>query len=228
MAIVPLVVDVNHANSIDFDKIAAAGIVGVIHKAIQGTFVDNKYATRRPLAQKAGLEWGAYAFNTGDPVADQVALFLKVAAPDDRTSLWLDFEDNKSSQMSASQAREFLDRVDQKTGRACGIYGGNRIREQIKANDDFFPQHPLWLCQYKLGIPDSATLDDLNKRINVPPPWTKYFLLQYTGDGIGPKPHMVNGVGDGSDMNAFNGSAADLRAAWPLPAMAKAAPAAGV
>ncbi len=223
MPITPLVADMNHNNPVDFDRIAKAGIVGAIHKAIQGHFIDGEYAKRRPLAQKAGLEWGAYAFNTGDPVADQVALFLKIAAPDERTSLWLDFEDNKASPMSGEQAREFLDRVDQKIGRACGIYGGNRIREKVEPDDDFFPQHPLWLCQYKLGLPDSVTLDELNKHISVPKPWSKYFLLQYTGDGVGPRPHTVDGLENGADLNAFNGTAADLRAVWALPAIAKPA-----
>jgi lysozyme len=220
MPIVPLVADMNHVNQVDFPRIAAAGIVGVIHKAIQGNFTDPAYAARRAAATAAGLEWGAYAFNTGDPVADQVRHFLQVAAPDDRTSLWLDFEDNKVSNMSGAQAREFLDRVDQAIGRRCGIYGGSRIREQIDPNDAFFAEHPLWLCQFKLIEVDS--LAALNPHISVPKPFTKYFLLQYTGDGVGPKPHTVDGLQQGADLNAFNGTADDLRAAWPLPAVSSA------
>ena len=35
--------------------------------------------------------WGAYCFNTGEPVADQVDEFFKVADPDDQTLMALDF-----------------------------------------------------------------------------------------------------------------------------------------
>lgn len=216
MAITPLVADMNHKNPVDFGRIAAAGIVGVIHKATQGTFVDNKYLSRRDLARHAGLEWGTYDFNTGDPVGDQVERFLAAAKPDARTSLWLDFEDNRVSQMSIEQAREFLDRVDQATGRPCGIYSGNRLKTLLPAADAvtqlFVSRHPLWLCQYKLRNYD--TLEQLNAHIDLPAPWKQYFLLQYTGDGIGPQPHTVDGLEQGADLSTFNGTAAALRAAW--------------
>lgn len=219
MPLSPLVADVNHANPVDLQKFAAAGGVGVIHKATQGSFVDKAYGARRDQARAAGLEWGAYDFNTGDPVKDQVARFIQTAQPDFRMSLWLDFEDNRASQMTLAQAREFLGRVDQILGRPCGIYSGNRIKELLQhatANDgEFFGAHPLWLCQYKIGHAD-IELEALNGIISLPDFWTKYFLLQYTGDGIGPQPHTMPGLENGADLNVFDGTPAELRAAWPL------------
>ena len=49
VAINPLVVDLSHHNEVaDFDKIKAAGIAGIIHKATEAIgFVDNMYAVRR-------------------------------------------------------------------------------------------------------------------------------------------------------------------------------------
>lgn len=228
MPLNPVVADVNHNNPVDFAKFAAAGGVGVIHKATQGTFVDKAYGARREQACAAGLEWGAYDFNTGDPVKDQVARFIQTAQPDFKTSLWLDFEDNRASQMSLLQAREFLDRVDQILGRPCGIYSGNRAKDLLEHAGteilDFFAAHPLWLCQYKLvhGDIDLAALD---KIVTVPKAWAGkgWFLLQYTGDGIGPQPHTMPGLEAGADLNVFDGTPDELRAAWslaPAPAVA--------
>ena len=56
-----VVVDLSHHNAnVDFKKLRAGGIVGVIHKATQGTgFVDKKYEERRQIALDEGLLWGA-------------------------------------------------------------------------------------------------------------------------------------------------------------------------
>lgn len=219
--ITPVVADMNHNNPVDFAKIAANGIVGVVHKAIQGLgFTDPAYDDRRAKAQAAGLKWGAYDFATGDKVADNVARFFAVTKPDAQTLMCLDFEDNTHSQMSGAQAHEFLDRVDQKLGRACWIYGGDRIFEEITDDDPFWAQHPLWLCQYKtdpaLRDTDLATL---NNHIKVPPQWKTWTLLQYSADGKGPLPHTVPGLEQGADLNAFSGTADQLRAFWPGPAL---------
>jgi lysozyme len=224
--ITPVVADMNHNNAVDFANLAANGIIGVVHKATQGLgFTDPAYDARRAAATAAGLKWGAYDFATGDKVADNVARFFAVAKPDANTLMCLDFEDNTRSQMSGAQAHEFLDRVDQKLGRACWIYGGNRIFEQITDNDPFWPKHPLWLCQYKtdpaLRDTDLATL---SKHIRVPPPWKTWTLLQYTADGVGPLPHTVPGVENGADLNAYAGTTDQLRAVWPGPSLAAAAP----
>ena len=49
-----------------FDSKLTTGIVGVIHKATQGTtYVDETYASRRVEALACGLLWGAYHFGVG-------------------------------------------------------------------------------------------------------------------------------------------------------------------
>lgn len=218
-----LVHDCNHANAVNFPKIAAAGIGGVIHKARQGVgFGDPAYASRRDLAKAAGVEWGAYDFATHDDVAENVKDFLATAKPDDRTSLWLDFEDNTKSEMSMAQALEFLDRVDQAVGRRCGIYGGNRIKEQITADKetgrlactppqrDFLADHPFWLCEYG---PVAKMVD----RNGHPLPWAKPDLWQKWADGATPNAPIVDGLERQADLSIFEGDRAALAAWWPLP-----------
>jgi GH25 family lysozyme M1 (1,4-beta-N-acetylmuramidase) len=217
MAIIPLVADMAHFNPVNFTELKDVGFVGIIHKARQGVGVgDPKYAARMAAAKTAGLRWGAYDFATHDDVAANVAAFLATARLEPTDSAWLDFEDNAHSQMTGKQAYEFLDRVAQKRGRACGIYGGNRIREQINPHDakwiDMAENAPLWQCRYvKLQPADNA---DLFRVIAPIPPWTKNFLIQYTGDGVGPRPHTAPGLENGADLNAFNGTAAELATAW--------------
>lgn len=220
--ITPLVADMNHNNSVDFDKLAAAGCVGVILKARQGTgFVDPAFHARRDTAKKAGLLVGAYDFATHDDPVENAKAFLETTGVDSALSYWLDFEDNTKSQMSGEQAAIFLDAVAQAIGRPCGIYGGNRIFEEIDDTDqqdvDWWAQHPLWLCQYKTDPAlKQASLAELKPHIRIPSQWKKpgWFLLQYTGDGIGPLPHSMPGLEQGADLNAFDGTPEQLRAVW--------------
>lgn len=219
MSITPVVADMNHNNALNLSKMKAAGLWGIIHKAVQGTgFTDDQYTRRRAAAEELGFLWGAYAFATGDNVKAHVEHFFAIAQPGPKTLMCLDFEDNPHSQMSGAQAREFLDRADQKLGRPCWIYGGNRINEQITDHDPWWTAHPLWLCQYKTSAAlRDASLQVLSQHITVPKPWKTYTLLQYTGDGIGPRPHTVAGLEDGADLNAFAGSRAELEAVWATP-----------
>lgn len=226
----PVVFDCNHANPIGwhiggeaagFIALKAAGFVGGFLKARQGIgFSDPAFVRRRDLMRQNGLLVGGYDFSTHDNVAENVKDFLASTGADPSLAHCLDFEDNKSSQMTGAMAREFLDRVDQSTGRACWIYGGNRIIEQISndknlEDDEFWPLHPLWLCAYKTDPALRDTdLETLKQRVVIPKPWTTWKLLQYTGDGIGPLPHSAPGLEQGADLNVYDGPAEQLAASW--------------
>ena len=207
----PLVVDISHHNTVkSFAQAKAFGIRGVIHKASEGASVpDKEYAPRREAALKEGLLWGAYHFNTGAPVADQVHNFLTQAKPDATTLMVLDYEDNPTGNMNLKQARDFMERLDQAIGRPCAIYSGNRLKEAIVHADDdtlaFFAKHRLWLCQY-------------GPKAVLPRGFEKYWLWQYTGDGVGafePKniPGIVAGI-KGLDVNHWPGTPEQLAAQW--------------
>lgn len=215
MPLTPFVHDLNHANPVDFHAFANGGGVGIIHKASQNV-IDPKYRARRPLAKAAGLKWAAYHFNTGDTAAKQAALFLNAADLQSDEAAYLDWERNPKHEMSLATALEFLDRVDQALGRRCGLYTGDVGKTRIVGATDkqreFLSLHPLWLCEYgpaaKLKQNDGHAL-----------PWAKYFLWQYTGDGVGSLPHRIPGTQQGADLSTFNGTADQLRSAWALPSL---------
>src|SRR5437667_9726212 len=105
-----VVVDISHHNgNVDLGKAQAAGIVGVIHKATQGTsMTDNMYDQNRQQAVAAGLRWGAYHFGTKAAGAAQGDSFLNTANADDQTLLLLDYEPTGNRTMPLDQAREFV------------------------------------------------------------------------------------------------------------------------
>ncbi|QDW38999.1 hypothetical protein FFI89_018720 [Bradyrhizobium sp. KBS0727] len=210
MAMTPRVIDISHHNTVkDFRATANAGVWGVIHKSSQGPgYRDPDYAARRRQALAAGMLWGAYHFNDGSDVAAQVDWFIKCAAPDSSTLMVLDFEDNPKSNMTAKQAVAFLRLLEQKLGRKGAIYSGNRLKETIgtlnAADRKYLLSHRLWLCQY-------------GPRAVLPTGFAKYWLWQYTGDGVGQPPHNVPGVVAGNrglDLNVYDRDRASLAAEW--------------
>jgi lysozyme len=198
-----LVADLNHANPINFNKLRATGLVsGIIHKVSQGAFFsDRMYGQRKVAAMAAGFLWGGYDFATDDDVAGTVGRFLMLAGKDAQTLYCLDYENNPRHDMSMSMALEFLQRVDQAIGRPCVIYGGDRIKRFVPGlNDsqrDILAARPLWGCEYG---PKWKNVD-----VNGDPlPWTDGpDLWQYTGDGVGPGPHTVDGLENGADLSKF-------------------------
>ena len=114
-----VVVDISHHNgNVDLTKAQQAGLVGVIHKATQGTgMFDNMYNQNRQKAQAAGLLWGAYHFGSAGDGAAQADFFLSKANADDQTLLVLDYEPNGNSTMTLDQARAFVQRVKDVRGK---------------------------------------------------------------------------------------------------------------
>ena len=187
-----------------FQKAAAAGVWGVIHKASTGaTGTDKQYGKRRQAAIDAGLLWGAYHWGTGAPVDKQVTNFLKAAEADAQTLVALDYEDKR---MSLAQARQFLAGVADKLGRKPVLYSGHLIKEKLgKKADAFFGSHRLWLAQY-------------GPSPSVQQSWKKYWLWQYTDRTSGLEPNEVDGLpGDSKgnlDCNSYDGTRAQLKSEW--------------
>lgn len=203
-----VVVDLSHHNeNVDFDKLKAGGVVGVIYKATQGlTFVDKSYAPRRKQALDAGLLWGAYHFGVGADGSDQADFFLETVQPDEQTLLVLDYEPNPTGPtMTLNQAREFVEHVNNVVGRFPGLYSGHLIKEQlggVMPPDPVLSNCFLWIAQYKGPRP-----------INIPPTFKTWTLWQYTDGVMGPEPHKANGVGR-CDRDQFNGSMVQLQKLW--------------
>jgi len=203
-----VVVDLSHHNAqVDFKKLKAAGVVGVIHKATQGlTYQDKMYAPRQAEALDAGLLWGAYHFGVGGDGSDQADFFLNTVQPDASTLLVLDYEPNVTGPtMTLDQAREFVEHTRHQTGRWPGFYSGHLIKEQLGSQttpDPILSNCFLWIAQYNGPKP-----------LNIPPTFGVWTLWQYTDGVMGIEPHQVDGVGP-CDRNLFNGSLKQLKKLW--------------
>jgi lysozyme len=207
---IPRVIDIYHGNDVTadgFKNASLAGVWAIIHKASQGVSMkDPKYHERKQKARDAGLLFGAYHFNSGDSAAQQADNFLESCKPDDQTLLCLDYEDY-SSAMDIDQAVEFIKIVEKNTGKPCAIYSGNRLKEsigQLNAEDfKFITSKKLWLCQY-------------STKYVLPKGFTKYWLWQYTGDGVGPTPNSIKGFNSGEpiDLSEYSGDRNQLTSDW--------------
>jgi lysozyme len=213
------VADFYHGNPVDLEKLSRSNwngvkCPGVIMKCTQGGgYVDPAYRGRAAQATAAGFLVAAYHFGTAEPVSTQVNNFLTHAQPTDTTGLWLDYEDN-ASQMTLALAIAFMEGVDQATGRTCGVYSGNTLKQAItkatSSQRDFLAAHAFWLADYAL----TPVMTDVDRKQL---PWDVPFLHQFTGDKAGPEPHSLDGLQNGADLSIFRGSAEQLAAAWPLP-----------
>jgi lysozyme len=209
------IVDISHhQNPVDFKKVAAGGVLGVIHKSTHGmTGHDETHDDRRKEAIKAGLLWGSYHFGTGVSTGtDQANRFLNKTKPRPGDLLALDFEPNVDSEghsmgsnMSLAQAREFVQTIQHATGWYPMIYGGDHLKNLLgDHNDSVIGQCPLWLAQYtKEGALPSW-----------PKNWASWTLWQYTGDGVGGQPHTAAGIGGVCERDFFIGTETQLKDSW--------------
>jgi lysozyme len=194
---------------VDLVQAAGDGIVGVIHKATQGTgFTDPMYKINQQKAADAGLMWGAYHFATGSDAVVQADHFLAVANPDETTLIVLDFEENtQGPSMTLDGAHAFVNRINEKVGRYPGLYGGQYLKQLLGKNPDpVLANCWLWLSQYG---PTPV----------VPANWPDFTMWQYTDGKVGPLPHTVKGVG-ACDRDQFNGDMDGLKVLWGVAAAA--------
>lgn len=200
------VIDISHFNgSPDWRAVHAGGILGVIHKATQGSgWVDPTFASARTAVPAAGLLWGAYHFGTGDEEGSaQAQFFLDTVKPDAQTLCVIDYETNPSgTQMPLDHLFGWIESVQKATGRAPLVYGGNSLLfPQIgSATHPTLAACPLWVAQYTsashpAGIPSQV--------------WKSWTLWQYTESG------SVAGISGNVDRSRFNGTAEELSAWWP-------------
>ena len=200
------IIDISHhENPIDFEKVAGDGIIAIIAKATEGvTWVDPAYAKFKRAAAKYDFLWGSYHFGTGADATAQVEHYLATARPNKNELFCLDFEENPSgTSMTLNQARNFVTRFEEQTGRYPLLYGGGWLKTQLNGKEDkVLSQCLLWISQY-------------GPKPILPPGWKKYALWQYTDGRAGPEPHTVNGIGP-CDRNQYNGTITQLRRVWPF------------
>lgn len=209
---VNVVIDISHyQKQVDLPKVKEGGILAVIHKCTQGiTMVDDRYAERQPIAEKAGLLWGAYHFGENAPGREQAQFFLRNVNLDGKTVCVLDWEkytvkvkdkDGKTKvidkTMTAEQAKDFIQEFHRHTGMYPGLYGGISLKQFMGEHPDpIFQKCWLWFSSYTRKIKE------------IPQPWTAYTLWQYTSAV------HAQGVEGCCDHNFYTGDVASLRNFW--------------
>ncbi len=197
-----VVVDLSHFNQVtSFQEIQQSGIVGVIHKATEGTgWADPTYASRKPQAVAAGLWWGSYHFGVNEDGAAQAQYFLSTVNPQPQDLLALDFEQNPSSQMTIGQAEQFVTEVYKSTGRYPGFYSDALAGSLLgDSQNSILANCWFWRAEYG-GTPPA-----------VPPTWPTWTMWQYTESGA------VAGIDGSCDRETFNGNVGSLAKLWGYP-----------
>jgi lysozyme len=186
----------HHETVVDIDAIREEGIIGVIHKATEGTsYVDPTYAERKAAFIDAGFLWGAYHFVHPNNIEAQVDHFLKTAGIDDTTLYALDWEESSSGTMDEGEAEEFMYLLETMTGRKGVIYSGHIAKETIEGVNEYLGSHRLWLAQYG----PTPTVQES---------WNTYWLWQTSETGD------IPGIPDEVDINSYAGTDDELRSEW--------------
>lgn len=199
-----VVVDISHHNgNVDLARAGQSGVIGVIHKATQGTlYVDPLYHQNCKQASAGNILWGAYHFGVGGDGVVQAEFFLNTVQPSADTLLVLDFEGNpQGASMNIEEAREFIVHINSVLGRWPGIYGGYYLKNFLGGLSDPTLQNCwFWLSQY-------------GPTLVVPPNWSSWTLWQYTDGAMGVHPAPVPGIGL-CDRNYYCDTPDQLREKW--------------
>jgi len=213
---VAIVIDPFEGNDIDWDQLATdKRVIAIIHRATIGDRMDRKYAERKIEAKKRGYKWGAYHYGKpGDPIK-QADFFLETVKPEADDLLALDLESTDTSKhMSFDEARVFIKRIKEKTGRYPVVYANNLVVKAINElaeGKDTFAKTPLWYARFKPAVSDFPK-----------GAWNTYTLWQFSSE-INCAPdnrsaclYTAPGTAYDMDVDVFNGTIAELKKRWPF------------
>jgi lysozyme len=168
---------------IDFIKMKASGLAGVIIRAGQNTWEDTKFKINWALAKAAGLARGSYFFYDSrvDP-SRQAELWWNLIKGDTGELVHVaDFEENYGGAFGkVEHFKAFLQRFQELSGLPndrIAIYTGFYWWIERVGPDSWFARYQLWLASY--GSMSAA---------RIPVPWSAINLhfWQYTASGDGP------------------------------------------
>jgi lysozyme len=213
---IAIAIDPFEGNPIDWDLLATdKRVVAIIHRATIGDRADKKYAERKIEAKKRGYKWGAYHLGKpGDPIK-QADFFLGIVKPEKDDLLALDLESTDATKhMSFDEARIFIKRVAEKTGRYPIVYANNLVTKAITeqfGTTDVFSRVPLWYARFKSSVTDFPKGT-----------WPTYTLWQFSSEincsasDRGACLYTVPGTDYDMDVDVFNGTIEELRERWPF------------
>ena len=213
---IAIAIDPFEGNDIDWEALATdKRVVAIIHRATIGDRADRKYAERRNEAKRRGYKWGAYHFGRpGDPIK-QADFFLDTAKPAADELIALDLESTDGTKhMSFDEARVFIKRIKEKTGRYPLIYANNEVTKAISDQygaDEVFAKTRLWYARFKRNVTDFP-----------PGTWKTYTIWQFSSEqNCTPANrsaclYTVPGTEYDMDVDVYNGTIEELRSRWPF------------
>lgn len=214
MSVFEGIIDVFDENRLDLGEASQQGVGLIIHQTSQGLYkTDSAYAERKAAALSAGFLWGAYHMLSAEDTAQQLDRFLSIEdGSDPRIGLAIDWEPSARGMMSYPELRRFVTLFNARMkphhpDRYPILYGGSVLRETdgIQAGDALLANCPLWYARYTRDHP----LEIPSKT------WASYSLWQFADEKRqfgGPPADIL----PGADISRFQGTLADLRAAWPF------------
>jgi len=205
-------IDVSHYQAVvDWAAVATGGEIFAFAKASEGASVSDRYfADNWAGIKAAGLLRGAYHFfhPSVDPT-QQANNFLNclaaanggspVLAPGDLpVTLDLEVTDGATAANVLAGAATWLTAVEAATGKTPIVYTFVSFWKSTLGNPPDLSQYPLWVAQLKVSSP--AAIGG----------WDNWLFWQFD---IQP----LTGVPGSTDLDAFNGSYADLQNLAGLP-----------
>jgi GH25 family lysozyme M1 (1,4-beta-N-acetylmuramidase) len=211
-----IVIDPFEGNNINWDRLATdTRVVAIIHRATTGDRVDRKYAARKIEAKRRGYKWGAYHYaKPGNPIK-QADFFLATVNPDKDDLIALDLESTDAKKhMSFDDARIFIKRIKEKTGRYPLVYANNEVAKAISDTygfDDVFAKTQLWYARFKRNVTDFSLGT-----------WRTYTIWQFSSEQNCSAAnrtaclYTVPGTEYDMDVDVYNGTIEELRSKWPF------------
>ena len=188
-------------NSIDWKAAAAGGKEFAFIKSTEGTSPGNDHLDSDVEgARAAGMHIGLYhkALPATDATAQADAFaesVLEVGGKQLPPVLDFELDEGKNAEQLAAWVQEFMDRLEDRTGRTPIMYTYKSFWMVQMANTKKFSEYPLWLAEYRQQQPTEPKIGG----------WDSFTFWQYAGnDG------QADGFPTPVDLNVFNGSRSEL------------------
>jgi GH25 family lysozyme M1 (1,4-beta-N-acetylmuramidase) len=193
-------IDVSYAQgAINWAQVKAGGQAFAFIKASESNDItDSWFATNWRGAKAVGLLRGAYHFYRfeASPQSQADRFLATVGSDRGELPLVVDVEDTNAVKPNLNDVKQFLDIVQQRTGKKCLIYTGSWYwtPQQWGGAVPWASGYDLWVADY--GAPPPTW----------PGEWPTWKFWQYSGSGT------ASGIATAVDLDYFNGTALDLQA----------------
>jgi lysozyme len=194
MSDIPVCIDISHHQGTpDMREVAASGVLGLIHKATEGSsFIDSARAKNCSNAIAAGIAVSTYFWLKPGDGRSQTEFYLSVVDPAEGERVVIDYEEDGCSLTTLKDAVQAL--LDYGKNLQITVYSGHLLKQVLgDSHDAFLAEHTdLWLAQYTSNESSISWPDGTY------PVWS---LWQYSESG------RVPGIDDAYvDLDNFNGS----------------------